>query len=133
MSSKWFWIILGVIILLILLHKYYPTIKDKFFDVAQPNYTKDADGNVIQVSALDQPRLKKIADDIDSASRNWMGLFAEDLAPALALSDQELEYVAKYFKTTYGKSLYSVLSTSFMPSTKSDDVLMSKLDRLALK
>lgn len=132
-KSKWFWIILAVLIIAIIINKNWEAINDKLFQRKVTNYATDANGNVIPVTQLDQPRINAIMDNIKTQSGTVLGLFAEDLAPALALSDQELEYGAKYFKTAYSQSLYSVVDNSWMPTTQLDQQLTTRLDKLALK
>lgn len=135
LKNKWFWIILAIIIIIIIINKNWETIESKLFDRKIANYARDAEGNIIKVTELDKPRLNAIADRIRVRSQDHItgGLWAEDLQPALDLTDQELEYTAKYYKTAYNITLYKAVSEAWMPFTQTDQELMARLDKLALK
>ena len=133
LKSKWFWIGLAILIIIIIINKNWDAINSRLFERKITNYAKDEEGNVIQISELDKPRLEAMADKIKVVSDSMFGLFSEDLQPSVDLSDQELEYMAKYFKSAYGKSLYAVVDNAWMPHTQTDEQLLTKLDRLALK
>lgn len=133
LKSKWFWIILAVIIALIIINKHWDSIKQTLFERKITNYTTDSSGKVIEVSQLDEQRLQRLADKIRSEASSWYGLDASDLEPVLELSDQELEQLAKYYKKAYSISLYQDIDNELMPFTQADEQLMTRLDRLALK
>lgn len=135
LKSKWFWIIIAILILLIIINKNWDSINSKLFERKITSYAKDAEGNVIKISELDKPRLERLANNVKIADDDWVsgGIYASDLQPINELSDQELEYVAKYYKQAYSKSLYEVVNNATMPFTQSDEKLMTRLDQLALK
>ncbi len=133
LRNKLFWIILALLIIAIIIHRNWDSINGSLFERKITNYATDAQGNVLQISELDKPRLEAMADKIKVTSESMLGLFSDDLKPAVDLTDQELEYMAKYFKSAYNKSLYSVCDDAWMPSTQTDEQLMARLDKLALK
>lgn len=133
LRSKIFWIVVAIIILLIIINKNWPAIKDKLFERKIATYAKDDQGNVIKVSELDKPRIQKIVDEMRVASQTWDGLYYDDLKPLLDLTDQELDYAADIYKQSYGVSMYSTVEKAWMPATQADQELMARLDKLAKK
>lgn len=133
LKNKWFWIILAIIIILVVLNRNWNIIKDKLFDKRNPSYTVDEEGNKIQVTELDKIRLDKLVVATNVAVNSALGMDYSHFEPLLDLTDQELEYVAKSYKSSYNVSLYQDIDDEWLPFTQGDEKLQARLDKLGYK
>ncbi len=133
LKNKYFWIALAIIIVLVILHRNWNIIKEKVLDQKNPSYATDDQGNVIKVSQLDANRLDKLVVDTRTAITKLGGASSDDFKKLTDLTDQELEYVAKQYKSSYQEVLYKNVDDEIMPFSSADEDLMARLDKLGYK
>jgi hypothetical protein len=126
--SKWFWIIVGLILLLLILRRNWYMIRGWF----QPS---DIDGQQGPPDASRLPYLKALANSlyVDIYDTPLSGHTYEIYEEALELPDNELKYVSKYYRQhiTSGVWLYEDIDNEgFSLWTNIDTQLMAKLSKV---
>ncbi len=130
LTSKLFWIIVVIILVLYLANRHWDKIR----------------GNVGRIRGDFQPggitdkrkgELEALADELyrviySTATETWRYTVYEK---ANALNDNELLYLGKYYKQskTGGTSLYRDIDDEWMPFSSIDEQLMSRLAQLKLR
>lgn len=135
LSNKWFWIILGSIVALILIRRYWGKISSKVGSRLGPQYGDWQEGTITDGR---KKELEKFAQNIyDVLACGYCMVGAEDdLLKAAALNDNELEYLARFYEqyvSDNGETLYEDVDDEWLPATDADEDLLTKLDRLGLK
>lgn len=126
-KNKWFWIGLGLLIIIFYVWRNWDKLKSKFGVITgdfQPGDITDKRKGTLESLAQDT------YDSIYSAT----GDTGDTLEKVNALNDSELDYLARYYKKalTRGNTLYEDVDDEFMPWDDVDETLMGKLNRLGL-
>jgi hypothetical protein len=133
LRNKWFWVAVIIIILIIVIYRNLGPLIEKVKDKRLPSYARDEEGNVIKVTDLDKIRLDRLVIQLREAVERFSGMDGSDFKEVNALTDQELEYVAKTYKSSFGVSLYKDIDDEWLPFTNEDENLMARLDKLGFK
>ncbi len=138
--AKWakdwrFWAILGTIILLIILYKNRNKLKT-LFQSADIDLEEGESG---VTSKSRKTELKAIAsglyEAIYSTETVGYGIREQRFKAADELSDTELKFVSKYYRSslTKGNKLYKDVDDEVMPTTSIDENLMAHLSKIGQK
>jgi len=140
LTSKWFWIILGTIILYLILRRNWTRVKLWFkgnLGKDYGNYDLDGDGKKDSLSDDRKYELENLAREIhaDLEIGWWKQTPTNHIAEAAdSTSDTELKYLANYYKgaVTRGKSLYEDVDeeTFFIYQDDADVRLMERLSTI---
>lgn len=130
-TSKWFWIALGIIIVILIVRRNWNKISGKF----ERDFGNYGSHNGQPIEDLTKDRkltLEKWAQDLYTAIYTTGGNSAPLMAIALSLNDLELKYLAQHYKKaiTRGTSLYTDVDDEIMPGTDVDEKLMARLAKL---
>ncbi len=101
LRNKWFWIAVITIIVIIIIYRNLGPLIEKLKDKRVPSYARDEEGNVIKVTDLDKMRLDRLVIQLREAVERFSGMDGSDFKEVNSLTDQELEYVAKTYKSSY--------------------------------
>ena len=133
LRNKWFWIAVITIIVIIIIYRNLGPLIEKLKDKRVPSYARDEEGNVIKVTDLDKMRLDRLVIQLREAVERFSGMDGSDFKEVNSLTDQELEYVAKTYKSSYGSSLFKDIDDEWLPFTNEDEKLQARLDKLGYK
>lgn len=134
LRNKWFWIALIVIILILVARKYWHVISRWF----QPTDIDLEPGESVKIESGREAELKGVAAELYSdlydtpASGHNNQLYSN----ANKLSDNELKFLAKYYRQnlTQGTYLYTDIDEDwFNPFTNVDSMLMAHLAKVGEK
>lgn len=125
LTSKAFWIVLGIIILLLILRRYWDVIGDKLKPLKG-----DFSGTVSVERASE---LEALA---DSLNQRITGNYAfenreEILLQILGLNDTELLHLHKYYNKYY-ENMIDAVNNEWLPFTDADERLISRLNGMGL-
>lgn len=135
LSSKKFWIILGIIVLIVVIYfvlrKNWHLIQNSTQRRYIQSYVDPNTGETIKVGSDDRKYLEKIAQDLyDSIYGTHSDKAYDD---ALLLRDDELLYVSKFYKNalTRGTSLFVDIDDEFFTTWNQRDVkIMRRLSAI---
>lgn len=133
LKNKWFWIAVVLIILLLVLRRNWPRIKNLF----QRDFGDYPGGDKIEEE--DKARLKELAENlytqIYSTFSFGLDKRAKYMRDAMGLTDTELKWMARYYRTTItrGTCLYKDIDDEWMFLDTVDNELMARLAKIGEK
>jgi len=128
-SSKWFWIALASLILILLLRKYWKVLSGKIFTTIKGDYTVVTD---IRKAYLDD-LIEDVASIISKESSkffdfNWTSAQREDkLWVVYGLNDSDFLYFVKEYNKRFQNGFKNDLDRAFLPFTNADEKLISRV------
>lgn len=136
-KSKWFWLAVFVVILFCVLRKNWAN----FVSWSAPSFvepTVDANGNAIKITKERYVRLRWVANEMYLKINSWIGWTDYKALQELALTtDEELKYVAKFYKDVINKidgtSLYEDLDNEILPARSEDEEILARLLKMGLQ
>lgn len=139
LSNKWFWIILGAIILLIILRKYGGSVIQSLKNLISPENIDFAPGEPVILSKQREEEIRAIGDlisaDIEDTPVGSRNVAAYEAANAL--TDNELKFLAKYYKTLdsdeYGLWKAIDSETYYFSAATEANKLKSRLAKIGYK
>lgn len=133
LQNKWFWIILGGIILFIIIRRKWGKFTEKASSRLGAQYGDWQEGTI---SEARKSQVEGLAEELYDALASWYEWEAEsELMQINALNDNELEYAARHYEEhlTNGKqSMYDDIDEEWLPATDMDEKVMTRLKRLGL-
>lgn len=126
-KNKWFWIILGAIILILIIRKNWRYIR-AWFSPSKGDFTG------APINPERKAWLESRAEELHKYLSQWG--FTSDTDSVLKeiqnVNDDELLYLAKYYKSalTRGNSLYVDIDNKWMPFYGSDEKLLARLSKI---
>ncbi len=126
-KSKWFWIGLILLIIIFYVWRNWDKLKSKFGVITGDFQPGD-------ITEKREGVLESLAQDAYDSIYSVTGDTGDTLERVNALNDNELDYLARYYKSalTRGNTLYEDVDNEFMPLDDVDETLMGKLNRLGL-
>lgn len=131
-KNKWFWIIVASIVILLIFRRNWSRIKSTF----QRDFGNYGD---YKINEEDEARLRELAENlyqqINSSFSLGIDKRAKYMTDAMALTDTELKYLARYYRTalTKGTCLYKEIDDEWMPIDSVDEDLMARLAKIGEK
>ncbi len=128
-KNKWFWIILGSIIVLLILRKNWVYIKAKF----SKSYGDFSGEPILDARKTElEGMASNLYNEIYELSTGTTGSRSTAMDMISGLNDDELLYTARYYKKalTRGNSMYIDVDNELMPFTNSDETLMRRLSKI---
>lgn len=126
--NKWFWIGLAILIVILILRRYYPYLKSKFArSYGDFSGEKITESRKTELETMAQDLYDKIYGGYHSINTR-----SDLMHKVAAINDDELLYLSRYYKNaiTRSNSLYKDISNEFMPFASGDQVLMSRLAKI---
>ena len=138
-TNRYFWIVIGVIVALIIIHRYWSTIKQAFGNATQSQVINYQPGETVVVSSTRKKELedaaKGVYNDIYDTpiieSRDWPSYGVLNNA-----TDNELKYLANFYSSTLsnGSSLYKDLDNeAYIDNRSLIDGIKSRLAQMGLR
>lgn len=126
--SKTFWLVFFIIVVLWIIWRNQDRIK-QFFGRTRADFQPGS------ITEGRKSELEALANDAYNAIYGVFGDTGDTLERVNALNDNELVYLAKFYKKalTKGSSLYKDVDDEFMPWDKVDEQLMGRLSQLNMK
>ena len=133
LQNKWFWIILGAVILLVIVNRKW----DKFMTKTRGRLGRqEGDWQPASITEGRKVTIESMAKDLQRSLDNfWEWESSSEIEALLALNDNELEYAARYFEdvlTRGEQSMYEAVEEERLFGTNSDDQLEARLMALGL-
>lgn len=129
LKSKLFWIIISVIIVYIIVKRNWNHIanlgKPRFIE-----YETNAQGEVLNFSDDKKNRLKDLAERLYTQIYTPFAGDSEVYNAVKYLNDQELLFLANYYKQAYKANIYTDIDDEFLPGTDSDDIILGRLKKM---
>jgi len=134
LKNKWFWIILGTIVAIIIIRRYWDKVSTKVGSRLGPQHGDWQEGSI---TTGRKKELEKYAQDVYDVLACWdCASGGEKQLQKLAyLNDNELEYVARYYENYVGdggETLYHDIDDEWLAGTDVDDNLLTRLNKLGL-
>ncbi len=126
------WKILIIIAIILIVYYIYKKTRTKYVELTQPKEIVLLPGESKDISAQKREDIKTIAsgifNDIESTSF-WTGHNYDSYEQALLLTDNELAFMADYYKTylSIGKSLFSEMDTQIYTTSDIPAKLSTRL------
>lgn len=137
LTSKTFWIVLGLIVLAIIIWRYSDRIITKGESRLGPQTGDWQEGTITE------GRKKQLEDLAQTLYNDIYGSFnssgdgsVPSMGKAAALNDNELLYLARYYENNLsqnGNSLWFDVDEEWLPFTSEDEGLMSRLADIGMK
>lgn len=132
LKNKWFWIIIGSIIILLIVRRNWSKITSVF----QRDFGDYGDYKIDKEA---KTRLQELAENLYSQiySNFSVGIDKRSkyMTDAMALTDTELKWLARYYRTalTKGTCLFKDIDEEWMPVDSVDEELMARLAKIGEK
>lgn len=132
LKNKWFWTVVVLIILLLVLRRNWSRIKNLF----QRDFGDYGDYKIDKEA---KTRLQELAENLYSQiySNFSVGIDKRSkyMTDAMALTDTELKWLARYYRTalTKGTCLFKDIDEEWMPVDSVDEELMARLAKIGEK
>jgi hypothetical protein len=131
-KNKWFWIIVASIIILLIVRRNWSKITSIF----QRDFGDYGD---YKINENDEARLKELAENLYQQIYSNFSISidkrAKYMTDALALTDTELKWLARYYRTalTKGTCLFKDVDEEWLPIDSVDEDLMARLAKIGEK
>ena len=129
LKNKYFWLAIIIIVSIFILRKNLNVWGGKiraFFKPAAGDYS-----HILTI--LDKTRCEKLASELyTDIYGNWGSNKVDSINNLLTLDDSELRYSAKFYKTSYEKTMREDVSGEYMPFTDVDQELVARLLKMSL-
>jgi hypothetical protein len=142
LKNRWFWIILGLIILFLVLRRNWNRIKSsRLFNRDRGDYSEgftappgqNTSGMTqSQIAAARKKDLERLAEDLYREIYATFGYPTKFIKEANTLNDTELKYLSQYYRKalTKGNTLYKDVDDEFLPHTNEDEKLLARLSKI---
>lgn len=131
LKSKLFWIIVSVVVAYIVIKRNWNHIanlgKPRFIE-----YETNAQGEVLNFSNDKKEKLRDLAERLYAQIYTPFAGDSEVYTAVKYLNDQELLFLANYYKQAYKANLYTDIDDEFLPGTDSDDIILGRLKKMGL-
>ena len=131
LKSKWFWIGLAILIVLIILHKNFDIISDKVKVWFKQTH---GDFGECSLTANDKTTIESIAKQL--REKIYGNFIAEDRETILdtcnSLNDCQFKYLINYYNKYLGNA-YEDVDWEVMPFTSADETFLSRIVGMGLK
>lgn len=131
LKSKYFWIGLAILIVLIIAHKYWDIISDK----VKGAFTQiHGDFGECSLTDNDKTTIEEIAKQL--REKIYGNFAAEDRETILetcnGLNDCQFKYLVTYYNKYLGNA-YEDVDWEFLPATNEDEIFLSRIVGMGLK